>query len=423
MVGITWCAENRAKLQSRNFKLVPDLQNKVRCLKYLLVLTFKINFHSRIWKNYGCQTIISTADITKADGCRALIDEAQQYGPIDGIFNLAVCLRDGIFENQTAEWFKESLAPKSDATIHFDEITRQMEINLKYFVVFSSISCGRGNAGQSSYGLANSVMERIIEKRVSDGFSGKAIQWGAIGEVGLAAAMTANNVEAEIAGTVVQRISSCINELDILLTTPDPIVGSMVVAKKQDSLISGKKKTLIEMVLNIMCIQSKNSISMTTSLSDLGVDSLMTIEIKQALEREFEIYMSSKDLRATTFQMLHTLSDAGAESSIAVPKTKGEIKDLFNFDNIQMEGSEEHREPINRLPSKSTADSFDESVLIMPGVEGDSNPGWRLVCKQINVPTFIANYNATLTKTTVLEIAKTYAQVDHCFHFKFDINC
>lgn len=44
-------------------------------------------------------------------------------------------------------------------------------------MVFSSVSCGRGNAGQSNYGLANSVMERIVEKRHRDGLPAKAIQW------------------------------------------------------------------------------------------------------------------------------------------------------------------------------------------------------------------------------------------------------
>lgn len=51
------------------------------------------------------------------------------------------------------------------------------------FVVFSSVSCGRGNAGQTNYGMANSVMERICEQRKRDGLPGVAIQWGAIGEV------------------------------------------------------------------------------------------------------------------------------------------------------------------------------------------------------------------------------------------------
>lgn len=49
--------------------------------------------------------------------------------------------------------------------------------------MFSSVSCGKGNAGQTNYGMANSIMERICEQRQKDGYPGKAIEWGAIGEV------------------------------------------------------------------------------------------------------------------------------------------------------------------------------------------------------------------------------------------------
>lgn len=58
--------------------------------------------------------------------------------------------------------------------------------NLEHFVVFSSISCGLGNAGQTNYGFTNSIMERICEDRRSHNLPALAIQWGLIGEVGLA---------------------------------------------------------------------------------------------------------------------------------------------------------------------------------------------------------------------------------------------
>lgn len=50
-------------------------------------------------------------------------------------------------------------------------------------MVFSSFSCGVGVGGQTNYGMANSVSERICEKRRRDGYSGLAIQWGPIGDV------------------------------------------------------------------------------------------------------------------------------------------------------------------------------------------------------------------------------------------------
>lgn len=51
--------------------------------------------------------------------------------------------------------------------------------------MFSSQTAARGNSGQTAYGWANSTMERIIEQRRYDGLCGQALQWGAIGDVGV----------------------------------------------------------------------------------------------------------------------------------------------------------------------------------------------------------------------------------------------
>ena len=96
-------------------------------------------------------------------------------------------LRDRLLENQTEEDFVTSAGPKSLATRHLDVLSRQMCPHLRHFVVFSSVSCGRGNAGQTNYGMNNSIMERICEARVRDGLPGLAVQWGAVGNVGLLA--------------------------------------------------------------------------------------------------------------------------------------------------------------------------------------------------------------------------------------------
>jgi fatty acid synthase len=96
-------------------------------------------------------------------------------------------LRDRLLENQTEADFVTTAAPKSLATHHLDVLSRQMCPHLRHFVMFSSVSCGRGNAGQTNYAMSNSIMERICEARVKDGLPGLAVQWGAVGDVGLLA--------------------------------------------------------------------------------------------------------------------------------------------------------------------------------------------------------------------------------------------
>lgn len=107
-------------------------------------------------------------------------------------------LKDALFENQSEEDFRISLGPKAEATMHLDKQSRRLCLELQHFVVFSSVSCGRGNAGQTNYGLGNSVMERVCELRKSEGFPALAIQWGAIGEVGLVAEMQEEHIEVVI---------------------------------------------------------------------------------------------------------------------------------------------------------------------------------------------------------------------------------
>lgn len=62
------------------------------------------------------KVIVNTADITTRAGCEKLFKASLALGPIGGIFNLAVQLRDAILENQTTEKFNECILPKAAAT-------------------------------------------------------------------------------------------------------------------------------------------------------------------------------------------------------------------------------------------------------------------------------------------------------------------
>ncbi|KAK0166755.1 hypothetical protein PV327_004244 [Microctonus hyperodae] len=242
--------------------------------------------------------------------------------PVDGIFNLAVVLKDALLENQTSSQFSESFEPKAWSTKLLDELSRKVCPQLRHFVVFSSVSCGRGNAGQTNYGMSNSVMERICEKRVAEGFPALAIQWGAIGDVGLVADMQDKNQELVIGGTLQQKISSCLQELDGFLTQDSPIVSSMVVAEKK---IGGSGSlNIVETVQNIMNIKNLKSISHQIPLTELGMDSMMGVEIKQTLEREFELFLTAEFIKNLNFAKL-------LEMSKSTPDGENEL--LKNYEN------------------------------------------------------------------------------------------
>lgn len=52
-------------------------------------------------------------------------------GHVKAIFNVAVVLRDALFENQTIESFKTSFAPKVNATLKLDALSRILCPELK----------------------------------------------------------------------------------------------------------------------------------------------------------------------------------------------------------------------------------------------------------------------------------------------------
>lgn len=131
------------------------------------------------------KVFISTEDVTTSAGADNIIKWANEIAPVGGIFNLAAVLKDALIQNLEKKDFEVVTLPKINGTKYLDIASRILCPALDYFVVFSSISCGRGIAGQTNYGMANSAVEKICEQRRSLGFPGMAIQWGAIGDVGL----------------------------------------------------------------------------------------------------------------------------------------------------------------------------------------------------------------------------------------------
>ena len=127
----------------------------------------------RRWREMGIDVLISTADASTARGAKRLLEDANTLGSVGGIFNLAAVLRDAMMENQSEADFKMVTRPKIEGSKYLDAASRILAPELDYFVSFSSVSCGRGNAGQANYGLANSAMERICEARQAAGLPGK----------------------------------------------------------------------------------------------------------------------------------------------------------------------------------------------------------------------------------------------------------
>ncbi|KAI1292131.1 Fatty acid synthase [Halotydeus destructor] len=246
----------------------------------------------------GAKVLVSNDNASTLDGATKLVEMATTLGPVGGIFNLALVLRDSLFENQSAETFQDVCAPKVDATANLDKVTRVRCPGLDYFVCFSSIACGRGNAGQTNYGFANSVMERICEARQQQGLPAIAIQWGVIGDVGVVADKMGN--EAIVNGYSAQRMPSCLSALDRFLQSSHAVISSYIRTEKTASTSATKKMDFLGVVAHILGIKNPSTLSGQSALSDLGLDSLMGEEVKQTLERDYDVFLPMAEIRALT---------------------------------------------------------------------------------------------------------------------------
>jgi len=62
-------------------------------------------------------------------------------------------------------------------------------------------------------------------------------------------------------------------------------------------------------------IKDSSSVNPDLTLGDLGLDSLMGAEIKQTLERDYDISMAAKEIRVLTFAKLDQLSTSTPQSA------------------------------------------------------------------------------------------------------------
>lgn len=110
-------------------------------------------------------------------------------GPIKGIVHAAMVLDDGALSGLSPQRIEGVLAPKVQGATNLDALTR--EDPLDYFVLYSSVTTLFGNPGQAAYVAANGYLEGLARQRRSSGLKALAVSWGAITDTGYLARNTA----------------------------------------------------------------------------------------------------------------------------------------------------------------------------------------------------------------------------------------
>ncbi|KAF5286044.1 hypothetical protein FQA39_LY16448 [Lamprigera yunnana] len=259
-------------------------------------------FKLKRWREKGTYVKIVKTDLSRTDECSRFLRDASHLGEVDAIFNFAIVLHNALIENQTEENFKQVLLPKMAITENLDIFSRKLCPQLRKFVTFSSIVSGRGNAGQTNYGMGNSVMERMCEKRRSEGIPALAIQWGIIGDVGIVVEKLVT--DKRYFGVLEQGLISCLNTMDEFLTQEQTIVSSSVLDDSNTNT-SATTSDLMTQITDILGVTNSKNVSMHSTLADLGLDSTSSVELRRLLRVDYNIDVTTKDLRNMTLFIIY----------------------------------------------------------------------------------------------------------------------
>ncbi|MDE2940680.1 MAG: SDR family NAD(P)-dependent oxidoreductase [Chloroflexota bacterium] len=134
----------------------------------------------------GVSVEIELADVTDTAAIDAMLKRIDaNLPPLAGVIHSVGVLSDAALTNQEWGSFQQVLRPKITGAWHLHRATMHRDLDL--FVLFSSRVGVMGNPGQANHAAANAFLDQLAGHRRALGLPGQAIAWGAWSEIGEAA--------------------------------------------------------------------------------------------------------------------------------------------------------------------------------------------------------------------------------------------
>jgi NAD(P)-dependent dehydrogenase (short-subunit alcohol dehydrogenase family)/acyl carrier protein len=264
-------------------------------------------------ESQGARVEVRLADIAcEADVSALLTAISATMPPLRGILHTAGTLDDGVLTEQTWERFARVLAPKTSGSWLLHEKTATLPLD--FFVMFSSVASIFGAAAQANYAAANAFEDALAHERRRRGLPAASINWGAWAE-GMA---VRDGFEARRRklGLEMMSVDEGLRTLDsVLLEKPAQVGAGLIQWSRisarygladgehaQTSANSGgrlaqapearRKALLFEHVLTIalrvLGFSADRRIDPQQPLSELGLDSLTSIEFRNLLAADVQ---------------------------------------------------------------------------------------------------------------------------------------
>ncbi len=306
----------------------------------------------------GVRVTLLPCDIASAaDVRRVLTTMADRLPPLRGVFHTAMVLEDKLLVDLDPLTLERVLRPKVLGGWNLHHETLGLELD--YFVLFSSLSSVFGHAGQANYSAANAALDSLAYYRRSQGLPATVINWGHLGQVGYLAEREQLGQRLERQGVLsftVKQATACLEyalqnlslQLSVLridwrlwrglgvtqrvsprfahlLQNAAPAdwlgEGTAPSASSLRALPQEQLSSVVERLLRgkagSLLGMAPEKIPADRGLLEMGLDSLMAVELRNWIEGQLEINLPIASLmRSESFaELVATLSMSMAASA------------------------------------------------------------------------------------------------------------
>lgn len=180
----------------------------------------------------GADIRFESADVSKRAQIAGIFDGVMGRGvPLAGVFHVAAELADQTVLSLRPEAIDRVFAAKALGALHLHEATRSMPLDL--FVAYSSAASVLGSPGQANYAAANAFVDALCQTRRVAGLPALSIQWGAFADAGLAAAQSQRGERLASRGVLGLSTDEGIEALMHLLRRPPPQTAVLRLVPRQ----------------------------------------------------------------------------------------------------------------------------------------------------------------------------------------------
>jgi short-subunit dehydrogenase/acyl carrier protein len=300
-------------------------------------------------RDAGIDVRIAEADVSDRGAIDRVIRGIAKSAPLKGVLHAAGVVEDHGLLQQDAASFASVAAPKWQGAWNLHGVTRKLPLD--FFVLFSSASVLLGVPGQANYVAANAALDSLAEYRRAQNLPALSVQWGPWSE-GMATSTRNDPASFGLGWIIPEDGTSALGKLvaigsatatvlpvlswatffsqrreataplfeDFRETAPvrnglaakdKPRHGSPFIEQLGRALPIDRRSLLLEHLrmhaARILELPSGAGIDEEAALHDVGLDSLMAVELRNALQVSLRRKLSATLL--LDYPTLGTLTD------------------------------------------------------------------------------------------------------------------